>query len=47
MASTIPSDNIKKQMDENISSKLISEIIRDRIKSQNIDLMQTTIYQIL
>jgi len=34
MASTIPSDNIKKQMDENISSKLISEIIRDRIKSQ-------------
>tara|TARA_B100000131_G_scaffold51785_1_gene46416 strand:- start:118 stop:855 length:738 start_codon:yes stop_codon:yes gene_type:complete len=34
MASIIPSDNIKKQMDENISSKLISEIIRDRIKSQ-------------
>ena len=34
MASTIPSDNIKKHMDENISSKLISEIIRDRIKSE-------------
>ena len=32
--SITPSDNIKKEIDENISNKLISEIIRDRIKSQ-------------
>tara|TARA_Y100001978_G_scaffold198556_1_gene211190 strand:+ start:509 stop:1252 length:744 start_codon:yes stop_codon:yes gene_type:complete len=30
--SITPSDNIKKEIDENISNKLISEIIRDRIK---------------
>tara|TARA_Y100000589_G_scaffold158237_1_gene150653 strand:- start:1572 stop:2315 length:744 start_codon:yes stop_codon:yes gene_type:complete len=33
--STIPSDNIKKEIDKNISDKLISEIIKDRIKSNN------------
>ena len=33
--STIPSDNINKEIDKNISDKLISEIIKDRIVSQN------------
>ena len=33
--STIPSDNINKEIDKNISDKLISEIIKDRIISQN------------
>ena len=33
--SITPSDNIKKEVEESISNKLISEIIRDRIKLQN------------
>ena len=33
MTSTLPNDNIKKTFGEQISNKLISEIIRDRIKS--------------
>ena len=32
MTSTLPNDNIKKTFGEQISNKLISEIIRDRIK---------------
>ena len=32
--STIPSDNIKNKIDGNISNKLISEIIKERIKNQ-------------
>ena len=33
--SIIPSDNIKKEIQDNISNKQISEVIRDRIKLQN------------
>ena len=33
MTSTIPSENFKKKIDENISGKLISEIISERIKN--------------
>ena len=33
--STIPSENINKEIDKNISDKLISEIIKERIISQN------------
>ena len=33
--SSIPSNNINKEIDKNISDKLISEIIKDRIISQN------------
>ena len=32
MTSTLPNDNIKKTLGDNISNKLISEIIRDRLK---------------
>jgi len=35
MTSTLPNDNIKKNFDDKISNKLISEIIRDRIKSDH------------
>ena len=34
MTSTLPNDNIKKNLDDQISNKLVSEIIRDRIKLQ-------------
>ena len=34
MTSTLPNDNIK-NFDEQITNKLISEIIRDRIKNKN------------
>ena len=34
MTSTFPSENIKKEFDDNFSGRLISEIISDRIKSQ-------------
>ena len=33
--STIPSDNIEKKLDANITSKLISDVIRERIQHQN------------
>ena len=32
MTSTLPNDNLKKNFDDQFSNKLISEIIRDRIK---------------
>ena len=32
--STIPSDNIEKKLDANITSKLISDVIRERIQHQ-------------
>ena len=32
--STIPSDNIEKKLDANITNKLISEVIRERIQNQ-------------
>ena len=35
MTSTLPNDNIK-NFDEQISNKLISEIIRDRIKNKGV-----------
>tara|TARA_Y100001970_G_scaffold200773_1_gene244286 strand:+ start:56532 stop:57275 length:744 start_codon:yes stop_codon:yes gene_type:complete len=34
--STIPSDNINREIDNNISDKLISEIIKDRIQNKKI-----------
>jgi len=32
--STIPSDNIEKKLDANLTNKLISEVIRERIQNQ-------------
>ena len=32
MTSTLPNDNLKKNFGDQISNKLVSEIIRDRIK---------------
>ena len=43
MTSTLPNDNIK-NFDEQITNKLISEIIRDRIKSKGKDLVQMIIF---
>ena len=34
MTSTLPNDNLKKNLDEQINNKLVSEIIKDRIKLQ-------------
>ena len=34
MTSTLPNDNLKKNLGDQISDKLVSEIIRDRIKLQ-------------
>ncbi len=34
MTSTLPNDNLKKNLGDQISNKLVSEIIRDRIKLQ-------------
>ncbi len=46
MTSTLPNDNIK-NFDDQITNKLISEIIRDRIKNSGTDLTLMIILQIL
>ena len=46
MTSTLPNDNIR-NFDDQITNKLISEIIRDRIKAKEQDLVQMIIFLIL
>jgi len=44
MTSTAPNQNIKDNFKEQISCKLVSEIIRERIKAEGADFMQAIIF---